>query len=158
MAQLLLGLGSNLGDRAAHLEAALRAIHAQIGLCVNCSSFYETMPWGFDSPHPFLNAVAEVETQLSPLEVLHLTQHIEQTLGRTHKSINHRYHDRTIDLDLLAYDQLVMYTPELTLPHPHLHQRDFVLHPLQEVAPHWYHPLLHRTASQLWDAYNSQPQ
>ena len=132
--KVYLGLGTNLGDKAANLQAAVKLINEKIGKVTSLSSFYETEPWGFDSKHSFLNAAAEVETVLSPAEVLHLTQYIERELGRTKKSSGGVYSDRLIDIDILLYDQLIIHTPELTLPHPLMTKRDFVMMPQVEHA------------------------
>ena len=118
MAIVYLGLGTNLGDKAANLHAAVHLISGKIGKSLSLSSFYATAPWGFESENSFLNAAICVETSLSPLEVLHRTQEIERTLGRTHKSTGGIYHDRIIDIDLLLYNKEIIQTPELTIPHP----------------------------------------
>lgn len=142
MAEVYLGLGTNLGDKEANLRAAVRAINEQIGKVISLSSFYATAPWGFASEHTFLNAAACVETLLSPIEVLHRTQEIERRLGRTEKSEGGVYHDRIIDIDLLLYNKVIMHTPELILPHPLMTERDFVMKPLVEIAPEVVHPVL----------------
>ena len=133
MHKLYIGLGSNLGNKEELLHRALELINESIGSVLRTSSFIETEPWGFQSDNTFLNGACLVETSLSPLQCLSETQKIERLLGRTHKSINGEYHDRTIDLDLLMYDDLEMNTPELTLPHPHMQERDFVMIPLIEI-------------------------
>ena len=99
------------------------------------SSFIETEPWGFESKHPFLNAACLVLTKLSPEECLKATQQIERELGRKRKSKNGVYHDRPIDIDLLMYGDLTLSTPKLTLPHPRMKERDFVMIPLREILP-----------------------
>lgn len=142
MAYIYLGLGTNLGDKAANLHKAVYKINEQIGKVISLSAFYETAPWGFESENSFLNAAVCIETALSPWEVLHQTQEIERTLGRTQKSEEGIYHDRIIDIDLLLYDKEIIQTPELTLPHPFMLQRDFVMKPLVEIAPDVVHPVL----------------
>ena len=142
MAEVYLGLGTNLGDKEANLRAAVRAINEQIGKVISLSSFYATAPWGFASEHTFLNAAACVETLLAPIEVLRRAQEIERALGRTKKSAGGVYHDRIIDIDLLLYNKVVMCTPELTLPHPLMTEREFVMRPLVEIAPDAVHPVL----------------
>lgn len=142
-------LGSNLGDRAQLLEKALTLLNKEIGNLVSRSSFYETEPWGFSSNHPFLNACCLCETELSPLEVLHRTQQIEKELGRKRKSKNKKYHDRPIDIDLLLCDNLTINTKELTIPHPFMQERRFVLEPLKEIAPDVIHPVLHISISEM---------
>ncbi len=149
MNTVYLGLGSNLGNREALLHQSIQEIKKQIGTVSLQSAFYVTEPWGFQSEHPFLNAVACCQTCLSPLQVLDLTQKIEKRLGRTHKSENRQYTDRPIDIDLLLYNDLVISTPRLTLPHPLMHQRRFVLEPLAEIAPNLVHPVLKQTITEL---------
>lgn len=134
MHTLYLSLGSNLGDRRQALLTAIQWIAELIGLVVKQSSFIETEPWGFESDHTFMNACVEVSTTLSPLDVLSLTQQIEQRMGRTHKSVNCQYADRIIDIDILLYDDIILDTPELKIPHPHMLERDFVMIPLRELG------------------------
>ena len=130
-----LGLGTNLGDKEANLKAAVDEINKRVGEVTSLSAFYTTEPWGFESKHSFLNAVCCICTKFSPLEVLHLTQDIELSLGRLKKSVNGQYSDRPIDIDILLYDDLHIDTPELTIPHPLMWERDFVWIPLKEIAP-----------------------
>ena len=133
MHTVYLSLGSNLGDKEQNLMSAISEIARRIGDITAQSAFLETEPWGYDSKNTFLNAAVCVETELSPLDLLHTTQQIERDLGRTHKSQQGLYHDRTIDIDILLYDDLHIQTPELTIPHPLMQQRDFVLIPLKEI-------------------------
>lgn len=128
-----LSLGSNLGDKRATIDEAIRLIDKQIGTVVRRSAFYVSEPWGFSSPNSFANAAVCCLTELSPQEVLHASQAIECSLGRTRKSIDGNYHDRTIDIDILLYDDIKMNTPELVIPHPLMHERDFVMTPLNEI-------------------------
>ena len=140
-----LSLGSNLGDREATIRQALQRIEQQIGPVRRCSSFYYSKPWGFESEHDFCNLCCAVETDKTPLEVLHLTQTIERALGRKEKSAirNQKleirnYTDRCIDIDLIrVFDErgqeICLDTPELTLPHKFWQQRDFVKIPLGEI-------------------------
>ncbi len=151
---LILSLGSNLGDRRLLLQNAIRALEEQVGTLLKCSSFYTTAPVGFTSQNSFLNAVVAMQTQLSPLEVLHATQKIERQLGRTQKSINGQHFDRTIDIDILAYDDTSVNTPNLVIPHPRLHLRRFVLEPLCEILPSLSHPQLSSTYQQLLHMLN----
>ena len=131
-----LGIGTNLGDRTANLHRAVDMINEQAGHVLACSSFIETEPWGFSSDNAFLNAVIEVDTPLTPHELLRVTQEIERTMGRTHKSINGNYSDRIIDIDILLYEDWAINESELTIPHPLIWQRSFVYEPLLEIAPH----------------------
>ena len=135
MHNLYVSLGSNLGDREQMIRQALALLDERVGVVDRDSSFIETEPWRFQSQHPFLNAAALVHTMLSPHLCLLETQQIERELGRTEKSVDGIYHDRTIDIDLLLYDDLHVDEKGLTLPHPHMHERDFVMIPLREIFP-----------------------
>lgn len=150
MATVYLGLGTNLGNKEANLRTAIYKLQERIGKQVSLSSFYETAPWGFESDHSFLNAAIGLETILSPIEILHITQEIEKELGRTKKSVNGSYSDRLIDIDILLYDTLVLQTPELTIPHPLMTERDFVMKPLIEIAGNVIHPTRQKTLSELY--------
>lgn len=130
---VFLGLGTNLGAKETNMENALKEIKKRIGEISSLSSFYTSDPVGFKSENTFLNAVCRVETSLSPYELLSVTQDIERFLGRTKKSVNGQYHDRIMDIDILLYDNLHITTPELTIPHPLMETRDFVMIPLKEV-------------------------
>ena len=143
MADVFLGLGTNLGDKKTNLSMAMEEIRKRVGEITSLSAYYITEPWGFDSQNSFLNAVCKVCTLLSPSEVLSVTQAIERNLGRMKKSINGQYSDRPIDIDILLYDNLVIDTPELSIPHPLIHKRLFVMEPLTEIAPKLIHPVLH---------------
>lgn len=133
MHEVYLGLGTNLGDKVKHLNDAISRISERVGQVVCQSSFLETEPWGFESDHTFLNAVICCKTEKTPREVLLLTQQIERDMGRTHKSDSVGYADRIIDIDILLYDYLTVDEPDLKIPHPLMHQRDFVMKPLEEV-------------------------
>ena len=150
MATVYLGLGTNLGNKEANLRTAIYKLQERIGKQVSLSSFYETAPWGFESDHSFLNAAIGLETSLSPIEILYITQEIEKELGRTKKSVNGSYSDRLIDIDILLYDTLVLQTPELTIPHPLMTERDFVMKPLIEIAGNVIHPTREKTLSELY--------
>jgi 2-amino-4-hydroxy-6-hydroxymethyldihydropteridine diphosphokinase len=127
-----IGLGSNLGDRKATIRRALDEL-AQRTSVVAVSSFRETEPWGFQEQPPFLNAAAAIETELPPRELLDALLSIERELGRVRDDV--RYGPRSIDLDLLLYDELELDEPGLTVPHPRLHERRFALEPLAELEP-----------------------
>ena len=131
--KVFLGLGSNLGDKVWNLQEAIRLIGEQIGTVTRQSSFIETEPWGFESDNTFLNAAICCETQKTPREVLLLTQQIERDLGRRKKSVAGSYADRPIDIDILLYDDLTVDEPDLKIPHPLMHERDFVMIPLKEI-------------------------
>lgn len=140
MAIAYLALGTNIGNKRRNMITAAALLAERVGDVLALSGFYETEPWGFQSENTFLNAALQLDTSLSPLELLKATQEIEIEMGRTQKS-NGAYHDRIIDIDILLYDDLVMQTPELTLPHPLMHERLFVMEPLAEIAPNVIHPV-----------------
>lgn len=148
MAIAYLGLGTNMGNRRKNMITAAALLAERVGDVLALSGFYETEPWGFDSANIFLNAAVKLNTDLSPWDLLRSTQQIETEMGRTEKS-NGAYHDRIIDIDILLYDDLLMQAPELTLPHPLMHERKFVMQPLAEVAPFVKHPLLNECINDL---------
>ena len=139
MAITYLSLGSNIGDRQKYLEIAKKGIREQIGKIIIESGIYETEPWGFESEDIFLNSVISVETMLDPSEILEIINKIETDCGR--KRSHGHYISRTIDIDILFYDQLIIYQAELEIPHPLLHQRRFILIPLNEINPELIHPV-----------------
>lgn len=151
-----LGLGSNLGNRRRNLITAAALLAERAGDVLALSSFYETEPWGFVSENRFLNAALALETSLSPFDLLRLTQTIEREMGRAAKSAQGIYHDRLIDIDLLLYGDEVVRSAELEIPHPHLHERRFVLEPLREIAPFLRHPLLGKNMEELFQNLPSQ--
>ena len=136
---IYLGLGSNLGDRHTLLLHAIELLVQRVGPLVRSSSFIESSPVGFESEHPFMNAVVLMQTNLSPTRLLEVTQQIERELGRTEKSATNQkmgkpvYHDRTIDIDILLYGDLSIDEPDLQIPHPRMKERPFVMEPLREV-------------------------
>lgn len=137
--QVFMGLGSNLGDREANIWRAVGLIGERVGSVVRMSSLIETEPWGFQSEHRFVNAAVLCQTDKTPREVLALTQQIERDMGRTRKSMDlpltsKQYSDRPIDIDILLYDDLVVDEPDLKIPHPLMHERDFVMIPLKEIT------------------------
>lgn len=152
MHKVYLSLGSNLGDREQQLKQAIRFIDERIGEVVRQSSFIETEPWGFQSDHRFLNAAICCLTDKTPREVLQLTQQIERDLGKTKAHATHRpssithhpssiiHHDRPIDIDILLYDDWKVSEPDLKIPHPLMHQRDFVMIPLKEILTEQTNP------------------
>ncbi|HTV48843.1 MAG TPA: 2-amino-4-hydroxy-6-hydroxymethyldihydropteridine diphosphokinase [Phycisphaerae bacterium] len=145
-----IALGSNLGDRQANLTGALAAIGRLLRTqLVRCSKFYNTKPVGGPSGQPdYLNAAAELQTDLSPNELLTELLDVEKQFGRD-RSREVRSGPRTLDLDILLYDQLVLHMDRLTIPHAHMHERDFVLTPLNEIAPNAVHPVFHCTIAEL---------
>lgn len=151
MARVYLGLGSNLGNRAQNICEALRRLAGPIRLH-RISSVYETEPVGLPDQPWFLNLVCGGETDLSPEDVLRLAKEIEQEMGRRPGP---RLGPRLIDVDILFYDDLVLSTPELEIPHPRLHQRGFTLIPLSEIAPRLIHPSLDATIQELREGAES---
>jgi GTP cyclohydrolase-4 len=145
MARVYLGLGSNLGNRARNIYRALRLLGSRVRLA-KISSLYETEPVGLAEQPWFLNLVCCGETDLSPETLLDLAKNIERQLGR---KPGVRFGPRVIDIDILLFDDLIVSTPRLEIPHPRLHERAFVLIPLSEMAPGLVHPVLNRAVGQL---------
>lgn len=152
----LIGLGSNLGDRRAWLDGAIAALDASPGVrVVRVSSFRETEPVGGPPGQgPYLNAAAVLETTLGPIELLGVLQGIEDRSGRVRTV---RWGERTLDLDLLLFDDRILATDELTVPHPRLAERRFVLEPLAEVAAEAVEPRTGRTVSELLEELDRSP-
>ena len=130
---LYLGLGSNLGDKQQNIAMAVEKIEELIGHVECQSALHITEPWGFQSDNMFVNAAVKCVTILSPHEVLEKTKDIERQMGRTTKSVDGTYKDRIIDIDILLYDDIEINDPDLVIPHPLMHQRDFVMKPLNEI-------------------------
>ncbi len=149
MPVVFLGLGSNLGDRAANLRATRERLAAGGVALDRCSSLYETEPWGVAEQPRFLNAVCRGRTRLAPAALLALAKRIERELGRVETV---RYGPRTVDIDILLYGERQLATPELTIPHPRLAERAFVLVPLTELAPDLRPPGSTRTVRELLEA------
>lgn len=138
MATAYINLGSNIGDRRSVIERAVAAIEADLGVSARRSQWVESEPWGFDSPNRFVNLGIAVDTDLGPIELLRRLQAVEKSIDpSSHRDAEGRYIDRVIDIDLIAVDHLVVDTPELTLPHPRMKERPFVMGPLLELCPDW---------------------
>lgn len=140
MSKVILLLGSNLGNRKLFLDKAIELIKSEIGFVLKVSSVYETEPWGFDSNKLFLNQALIIETSFQPLTLLKKLQKIEKKLGRKIKS--QTYQNRTIDIDILFYDEMHLESKKLKIPHPQLHLRCFTMIPLIEIAGDYIHPVL----------------
>ncbi|MDR1591426.1 MAG: 2-amino-4-hydroxy-6-hydroxymethyldihydropteridine diphosphokinase [Prevotellaceae bacterium] len=153
---LLLALGSNLGDKSAQIDSAVERIAVEIGHVMAIAPYMSSLAWGFVSEHTFLNTVVKVETSLDVWKVLEKTQAIERQLGRTQKSHNAKYADRIIDIDIIDYNQQIIKSSTLVLPHRQMHLRSFVLEPLCAIAPDWKHPLFELTAWELLDKLHKQ--
>ena len=148
MPAIFLGLGSNLGDREGLIKAAVSLVGERVGSVMSLSSFYEYEAWGFVSDNVFVNAAAKVETALEPAGVLARVKEIERELGRK-KRLAAGYEDRPIDIDILFYGDRIVSLPDLTVPHPLILSRRFVLEPLAEIAPGFVHPVAKRTVAEL---------
>lgn len=146
---IFLLLGSNSGDRAAQLTRATELIEREVGIVITRSKRYETAPWGKSDQPDFLNQVLRLESPLTPVDLLFKVQEIEQTLGRTPTV---KWGERSIDIDILYFDDTVIDIPGLTVPHAHLAERRFVLVPLAEISPAFVHPLLRKTNLELLTA------
>lgn len=156
MALIYLGIGTNLGDKEKNLDQAINLLSEQVGKIISVSSFFYSEPWGFESDNDFLNAVVLLETKMQPLKVLLETQQVEQQMGRTVKSKDQQYADRIIDIDILLYDDLVVESDKLRIPHPLLQERDFVLCPLAEIAPDCIHPIQNKSIKMLWHEFQER--
>lgn len=151
MAIVYLSLGSNLGDRVGFVQQAtsLLGAHSEINI-VATSSFYESEPWQMASENWFVNAVVQISTTLSPEDLLTECQRIEQLLGRKRNNET-TYQDRTIDIDIIFYDKLILNNERLTIPHKHFHKRVFMLVPMLEIAEDYVHPFFGKTVESLYD-------
>ncbi len=144
---VLLSFGSNLGDKVQNIENALALLAEQNSVqIITRSSFYETEPWGKSEQPKFINSVALFKTSLSPNALLKLLKHIELMNGR---QIRERWGEREIDIDILLYDALIYNDTDLTIPHPEMHRRNFVLIPACEIAPNLHHPILNKSIKSL---------
>ena len=149
MAIVYLSLGSNQGDRIGYVQQATSLLNLTENIdIIRTSAFYETEPWNMTTNTWFVNAVVELKTSLTPLELLRECQRIEHQLGRTPKETA-GYADRTIDIDILFYGKEIIADENLIIPHKYLHLRAFTLVPLLELIPEFEHPVLHKTISEL---------
>lgn len=147
MSRAFLSIGTNLGDRLGNIRRVMATL-SNMDITVSAvAPVYETSPWGFNSDHPFLNTVFEVSTGLSAGELLVNLMHIEESMGRERREGS--YSSRIIDIDILFFDDLVLDSGELNIPHPRMHDRLFVLVPLNDIAPALIHPVLRKSISDL---------
>lgn len=142
-------LGSNLGDRICLINEAIRMIGDKVGDILATSSYYYTAPWGTDHPLPYINVAVSLNTQHNPQKVLKTILAIEKTLGRTRNGDQNA--PRSMDIDIIFYDDLIINQKNLTVPHPRMHLRRFVLVPLSEIEPAYVHPALGLTVKELLD-------
>ncbi len=151
---IFLALGSNLGDKQHNIEKAYLEIEKRIGKIISFSAFYLSKPVGFESDHDFVNSVCEVATNINVYSVFASIQSIEYEMGRGSKTNSGAYTDRIIDIDLLLAGNTVINTSDLTIPHPRMHLRDFVIFPLCEIAPDRIHPVLEKTIKELKEEFD----
>jgi 2-amino-4-hydroxy-6-hydroxymethyldihydropteridine diphosphokinase len=148
-----LNIGSNIGDRRDNLYRAVVALVAVTGSCY-VSSVVESEPWGFKSENRFMNLGVRLSSDLKPQQMLELIHNIEHRLGSaSHRDQQGGYIDRLVDIDIVAIDDMIIDTPTLQVPHPHLPERDFFLKPMMQLAPDWRHPVTGLTASQMLEDY-----
>ena len=145
LARVFAALGSNIDPRLLHLQRAVDVLR-ELGEVVTISPIYETLPVGNIAQAAFLNAVVEINTIHGPLDLLHLLKATEKRLGRIERQ---RWHEREIDFDILFYEDLILNSQELTLPHPEIQRRAFVLVPMMDLDPSFVHPVLHRNITEL---------
>ena len=146
---IYLGLGTNQGNKEENIRGAIEELSHLLGTPTAVATIIETEPWSFQSDNSFLNTVVAFKSTLAPEDILKATQEIELRLGRTKKSIDGCYSDRPIDIDILLYGSRVIESPQLTIPHPLLHKRLFVLQPLAQIAPGLIHPILGKSIARL---------
>lgn len=146
MKTAFLGLGSNLGDRKKYLDEAIAMIGERVGEVMLCSGLYETAAWGVDNQPNYYNQVIKIQTNLYPLELLKQILAIETALGRERVI---KWGPRTIDIDFLFYEDYYFVTPDLSLPHPWISSRNFVLAPFSEISPDFIHPVLKKSIHEL---------
>ncbi len=149
MNEIYLSLGSNQGDRIENLREAVKNIEKQIGQTIKVSSYYETEPWGFTDDTNFINQVIKIKSDLTPDTILEKSLEIEKVLGRKRLPSKQRYSSRNIDIDVLFIDDMVIDTENLTVPHAHIHKRNFVLQPMCEIDSSFVHPTMQKKISQL---------
>ncbi|MDD2192573.1 MAG: 2-amino-4-hydroxy-6-hydroxymethyldihydropteridine diphosphokinase [Bacteroidales bacterium] len=145
--KIVLGFGSNLGDREQYINSAYKLLEERLGELINKSSLIETLPWGFESKNSFINSAALFETKATPHQALTICNEIEKELGRVRTEQG--YQNRTIDIDILFYENQIINSPTLIIPHPLILERDFVLIPLKEIIPELIHPLIQKKIKEI---------
>lgn len=151
-----LNIGTNLGDKEKNLADAISHIESATGSHCRRSDMVSSEPWGFESENRFVNVGVAVESMLEPLEMLQKLKAIEREMGSgSHRSSDGSYCDRLIDIDIMAVDEMSLHQENLTIPHPHLTERDFFLVPLAQLAPDWEHPELHLTMAEMLQDVNA---
>ncbi len=157
MAYYIINIGSNLGDRRLNLSRAMRAVGMEFG-DFEMSHVIESVPFGFESKHKFLNLSMLFQSDLAPHDVLRRLHKIESEISpEAHRNPDGSYRDRLIDIDIVAIDDMVIDSPELKVPHPGLPERSFFLAPLMEIAPQWKHPVSGLTARQMMALLPPEP-
>ena len=145
---VFLQLGSNLGDRELSLQDAIVAIEERIGGVIERSKVYESTPWRVEGQENYLNQILKVETELQAHDVLSVILDVEKNLGRIRIE---KWGERLIDIDIIFFNNEIIETPELCIPHKHMQERNFVLAPLNEIAPDFIHPKYNKTVSELFN-------
>ena len=146
MNRVYIQLGSNLGDREGYLKQSQAMLIDEIGLIIKKSSIYESSPWGVENQGSFLNQVLLLETDVKPFDLLDIILNIEKEMGRVRIE---KWGERIIDIDILFYNDEIIETNNLCIPHPYISKRRFVLSPLDEIAKNYIHPILHKTINKL---------
>jgi len=156
MGTAVLLTGSNIGIRERFLHEAKCIIADKAGSITAYSEIYESEPWGFDCEKRFLNMALMIETNLAPLQLLEIIHQIETSMGRIRK--NKTYESRTIDIDIIFYDDIIMNTDNLVLPHPHFAERRFAITPVNDICDNWLHPVLKKSVKQMLDECKDKSQ
>ena len=149
MAKVYFLIGGNLGDRELILDQSINLMQQMIGNLLKLSPIYETEPWGFEHEQNFLNQVVVLESDMEPIQVLDRCQDIEKRMGRIRKE--NRYSERTIDIDILFYEDRIINSARLEVPHPRMKDRKFALCPLQDIAKEFIHPVFQKSITELLD-------
>ena len=152
---VFIGLGSNIENKIKNIENAYKQIEKHVGNIILKSTFYFSKPFEFESDNDFVNSVICIQSKLNPIELLVALNKIEKKLGRINKSVAKIYSDRIIDLDILYFNDIIINSPDLTIPHPHMYNRSFVLEPLNEIAGNFIDPKLNKSVSELYSEYLS---